>query len=404
MAYLADDEKQQQPGQDQSSAPGQINPGDSTNQGASALSTAPDAGGNFVSGGSPVSTAGIGSGGTGGWTNIQSYLMANPASQGTATALKSQVGSTFDQEKQNIDKSSQDTQSQAQQNVNQNSLSTDQATKLLQQAGSNYSYSGTPSDTYSSSVGQLKNAYGAQYSGPTNWSYGLGADAQNYGQGLQNDEGFHGIMNTLYNKAAGGTMGSGAQSLQQQLDQDNPYLNQARSDLQSQWNGLAAKDTGYLDSTTAQTNQALQNAQSQFTQNQGQLKTMLSGAADQDKGAIASQIKKDQDFLQNNSGNTQDPNSTVWGTFDKSSGPNESNVAGVDSQRNEWNAIQDVMSNNAGKYNYQGPWDFNNAHWNLSTNPAFGNVSLASSPNVYGSQMSQELKDAFNKLAGQQSG
>ena len=162
-------------------------------------SSQPGSGGN-------VSTAGTNAGG-GGWTNIQSYLKANEGNTGTAKALESQVGGTFDQESQNFQNQSQETKQKAQKQVEENKVGQDQASQMIQQASQGYNYGGPQAQNYNQNVSRLKGALSAQYQGPRDFAYGMGGETQQYGSGLK--ENFGGLMEGVYNKAAGGAMGSG---------------------------------------------------------------------------------------------------------------------------------------------------------------------------------------------------
>lgn len=355
MATLAQDDKQiNQNGQ------GQAGTGAPSGSfaGSGSLSTQP-------------STAGVGAGGGGGWTNIQSYLTANQGNQGSANALKSQVGGSFDQEQKNLDQSASQSKQQADQQVSQNHIGQDQASQMVQQMGQNYQYNGQQNDQYNQNKNQFQTALNAQYQGPQSYTYGMGAQAQQYGQNLNNN--FNAVMENVYNKSAGGQMGSGAMALQHQLDQDNPYVNQARQDLVNQYAGLQ----GNIQNTTQATNQAIQGDVGQFQKDQSDLRGYLTGQENQSLGNIDSAIKAYNDQQAGNQGGAAfdwadaakgltdqrainainmaqaDPNkdALVKGynalglskyNFDPTKTTRE-NVAGVDSDRSRYDAIADAL-------------------------------------------------------------
>ena len=268
MAFLPQTDKlqgQQQPGQDQQGQT--VGSGQAVPLGNS--------GGGVIGGTSGA--APTGAGGQGSWTNIQAYLDANKGDTGSAGMLSKDASDVYGKEKQNVDQGSQDAQSQAQKQADQVNFSQDQASKIIQDAGQNYSYDQTQpqNQAYSTDTSQLKNALNAQYQGPTNYAYGMSADTQNFGGNLQNPGGFQQIMNGLYNKAGGGNMTQGQLALQNQLDVSNGALNQARQNAIAQYAGLG----DYINNDVTSANNAIQGAQNQFTQNQTNLKSYLNNQA-----------------------------------------------------------------------------------------------------------------------------
>jgi hypothetical protein len=352
MATLIQDDKQNQA----QSAQGGSSPADT---GLSGLSP-----GGFSSSGGPMSNVSTGAGGTNGWTNIQAYLNANQGDTSSASALNNTVGSQFNQERQNIDQSSGQAKSAAQAQVDKNNVSQDKASQLISEAGSNYNYNGDQNQTYQNDVGQLTGALGAQYAGPTQYEYGLGAKTQNYGGALGNDQGFQGMMGDIYKQASGGTMGQGALTLQRQLDQDNAALNNSRQGLLSQYADLG----NYSNQSVADTQSALDAAKQNFGANQDALRSNLNTMGTSDQSAINDKVQAYDDYLTNFAANHNFGNQWqgMSGSFNRNSGPDATNVANVESQRNQWNAIQDALSNGGSKINYAGPWDANNAMFTVS--------------------------------------
>lgn len=405
MAFLAQDDKQlQDQTQQQGGQTGASGGGGFVGSGSGATSTAPN-------------TAGVGSGGTGGWTNIQSYLAANQNSN-TGQYLQNQAQKTYDSENQNFQNQSNQSKQQAQDQANSENVGQDAATKMINNASQYYQYNNQPqsnngatgtvpgqtvttgngqSDQYNQALKPIQQVLSAQYQGPSSFSYGMGSDAQRYANGLSNDQGFHGLMDNVYNQAAGGQMNSGALALQQQIDQDNPNLNQTRQTLNNQFSGLQSQEQQGTQATDA----AVKAAQSQFGQNQQNFKSTLEGMGTQDKSAIDQAVQgfnantqggpslndidfsslkspyvQDSDpfnkFLQAQAqaamggtvdqgavsqgisplitngafdpGELADIKSAITGTAKYNPGnANEMNVGGVDQQRNAYNSIQDAL-------------------------------------------------------------
>lgn len=274
MAYLDDQNKQNQTqgsqGADQAAAPGQQGPQSVSTQGGADVGAA--------------STAGVGNGGTGGWTNIQAYINANRDSNSGANALNNTVGKQFDKEQSDMQASAADTKGQADSAVANNKIGQDQASQLISQYGGGQA----PGDQ--AIKDQFKNGLSGQYSGPNSWSYGTSAPSQNYGDALGNDQGFQGLMNGLYNNAAGGQINSGELALQQQLDVNNPNVNQARNDLSARYKALQDMS----GQTTTDTNNAIQGDITQYGQNQKDLHDSLVGQQGDLKSSLDSYYNNQQ--------------------------------------------------------------------------------------------------------------
>lgn len=309
---LKDDEKQgQQSTQDQASGGNQgagfIN---GTNAGAS-------------------NTAGVGAGGVGGWTNIQSYLGANQGSGASAGLFNSKVGGEFDSEKQKLSDSSNQAKTQAQSIYDKSNISNDDANSYLNQASQAYSYnpdaaiaqsldsknkqaSDVVRDPWSGAIGkQLGNWQGTKYQKPTgdwqpdnqepqdtsteqnqtyrdatgklrtaltndwgqtptSYAYSLGGKAKNYGDSLGDDNAFYGTMGNIYQDATGG-LSSGALALQRQFDTNNENLNSARQSALAKYAGLKSD----IDQTNTDTNKNVNDLYSGFLANKNRLNSYV---------------------------------------------------------------------------------------------------------------------------------
>lgn len=227
MAYLVEDDKQQQNGQNQS--PNTM--GAQVSGGAPAIVSG--------GGGGGVSQAGVGKGGTGGWTNIQAYLGANEGNkQGSANLLQNKVGQTFQSEASRLAEESNKAKQEAATKVSENTLSRDQAKEKLNSLAGQYNYKAPQSEEYNQGVNKLKTASTYQYDGPTSFSYGMGGQTQEYGSGLNSDPAFSQIMTSLYGQAANGQLGRGQATLQKQLDVNNEQLAGVRDNLRGQYGQL----------------------------------------------------------------------------------------------------------------------------------------------------------------------
>jgi hypothetical protein len=263
MAFL-DDQKQQD--QTQGSQPAQFTqaPQQVGNSGAADV-------------GSGVSTAGVGAGGTGGWTNIQAYINANKDSNGGITSFSNTVGKQFDTDQNQIQSSSNDAKNQAKSQVDTNYIGQDQASQLIDQYNAN--------DLDRTGIkGQFSNALNGAYSGPTEWSYSLSAPTQNYGDALTTDQGFQGVLNNHYQNLAGGQLNSGQMALQNQLDVNNPNVSATRSQLLARYKAL--QDMG--NQTATDTNAALKDYQSQYGKNEQDLNNYLTNESGADKALLDS--------------------------------------------------------------------------------------------------------------------
>lgn len=278
-------------------------------------------------GGQAPQQAGAGPGGTGGWTNIQSYLDANKSDTGSAQALNKTVGDQFSQEKNAYTGDSQKFLTDAQAKVDQDRITSDQASGYIDQAASQYQYPGSdgkngmtyapptgsgdfsgthlqkvtpkaaapaqissPSDpnqgaSYSDIVSKFQNALTGKYSGPKEYNYGFSGKTQDYGSGLKNDSGFDGMMNDLYSKSAGAPLTGGQFNLQKQIDVSNESLSGARKNLSSQYEQLGSDRDQVVKDTTA----GLSGVERSYRDNQNKLSDYLTGKAYDAEGAIKNQ-------------------------------------------------------------------------------------------------------------------
>jgi hypothetical protein len=275
MAYLVNDKLDENQGQNQQGNQPQ-------GSGASPL-----VGGGSSAVGNNVSTAGVGAGGTGGWTNIQAYLNANQDNSTTANALNNTLGSVFEQEKSKLQSDAQNVKSQAEQAA-QPKITQDQAKSYI-------------GDT--SKAGEFQDYWGSSYGGPNQYSYGTSANVQNYGQGLGSTQGFQGVMTDVYRQAAGGQISPGQLALQRQIDLNNPHLEQARENLSSQYGDLQ----NAIQSTVGDTNAALSQYRNQYDQSKNDLRSFLEQQA-QDEMANYNKFKDTQNPVGKPTDNYQSAN------------------------------------------------------------------------------------------------
>ncbi len=136
MAYLdqnLDEDEQQQPLQ-----------GQSAGQGA----PAPLVGsGSNAAGGSAQAQNGGAAGK--GFTNIQNYLQANQNNSGSAQALNNEVSSQFNQERDAFKTDSNKFLSDAEKQVNDTKVTTDQADGMIKQGAAQYDWGGHQKADYS---------------------------------------------------------------------------------------------------------------------------------------------------------------------------------------------------------------------------------------------------------------
>lgn len=295
MAFIAQNDKLKQEGQAGAEA-GQASPMTGGGGGAA-----------FAGGGS--GGAQPGSGGSLGWTNLQSYITANRGATGTADALNKSVGGEISKEKDSLTQSANQAKQKAESEVQRSSLGKDQASQLVQQAGSGQS---------STAVPQISEAV-KDYSGPTQFAPGLGGKVQEYGSGLQDDQRFSGLLNAIYGDAAKGNINTGQRALQQQLDTNNDAVRSARQGLQGQFQDL----TNTHQQTVQDTDSALKSAASTVGSNVKGLRDHLGGLKDSERAQMDKELEEERknrqgffDYVKNNTtyapGGVQTSHTLEW--------------------------------------------------------------------------------------------
>jgi len=244
------------------------------------ISTAPSGGFIQGSGGGGGNIGTVGSGAGGAWTNIQNYMSANQGDTASASYFSDKAQDAFGMDREKAKSEAEKKKQEANRQLEESTIGQDQASKLINQAGQNYSYGGQANDAYSQATGQLRDAYSAKYQGPTQFNYALSNQAQNYGS-VGDDQAFQGIMNRLYNDRAGGQMNAGTMALQRQLDSSNPALEQARQNVVADYGQLNQDIEGLAQDTT----QELGGVQDLFLDRQRELKDFLRQRADAENQA-----------------------------------------------------------------------------------------------------------------------
>lgn len=286
MAFVADqnnkliDPNQQQQGQMQSQQPGATAP--ASDDGSSGIVTG---GGS----GSQTPTQNGAAGGNGsGWTNIQSYMQANQGDTGGSKLLQDKVGGQLQAENDQLQKSASQAKGQADEQANNMSGIQSNAAQMIGSAPTQYDWN-NQSDAYKQSVGKVHDALSAKYSGPTGYSYGLSAPAQQYKTDLGNDGGFNQMMGNLYQERAGGQMNQGQRNLQSQLDVSNQALGDTRQSLLGQYAGFGGQ-------TIKDTNDAIQKDKDAFGTSQSALRDYLNnqkGTLDTSIGGLEGKARAD---------------------------------------------------------------------------------------------------------------
>lgn len=211
-----------------------------------------------------------GAGGSG-FTNIQNYLKANEGDTGSSQALNKTVGSQFDKEKDTYTGDSQAFLKGAYDQVDKSKISNDDAEGAIKTSGASYNWSGSQGDDYQNNVKKFQDALTGQYSGPKEYSYGFGADTQNYGSALKDNQGFDSLMNQVYSKSAARPLTSGQFELQKQFDTGNASLNDSRASLSGKYDEMSADRDNVVKNTT----DALGGVEQQYRTNQNKLRDFL---------------------------------------------------------------------------------------------------------------------------------
>lgn len=201
--------------------------------------------------GQGVSQGGVGAGGAGGWTNIQAYLKANEGDTGSSQALSKEVGSQFGKERDAIKQQSGAFVTDAEKQVNDSKVTTGQAGDMIEQGATDYDFGGQQKSSYTDGVNKIQGFLGNDYKGPKEYSYGFGADTQNYGEALKGGSGFDTLMNNVYKNQAGRPLSSGQFQLQKQFDVNNENLTNARGKLAGQFDQLGKDRDQTVTDTTA---------------------------------------------------------------------------------------------------------------------------------------------------------
>jgi hypothetical protein len=329
-------------------------------QGAQA-SSAPltNQGGGIVGSGGNVSTAGVGKGGAGGWTNIQSYLNANKDNHTSSKLLNDTAGGAFDADKQNLANQSASTLGQANAQVAK-TLDKPTAQNYVNQAAGAYNYNGNvQGQAYNDATGKVKNAYNAQWEGPSSpFAYGLSADTQKYGAGVDPSK-FSSTMDDLYREKSGQRLGGGMLELQRQLDSADTNLADTRTALDQRYKGLI----GDVDKTVTDTNAGVSSAKGTFDTRKADLSSYLGTQKGADESAVnkrAGDLNKVDKAYQTQMGvqgagaapvraafveGINDP--MFYGdqtrTYTGGMTANANNATGVDTERNRFNTIMDVL-------------------------------------------------------------
>ncbi len=384
MAIIADDQDKlnQDPNAQaqQQGAPGISSGGPTTVSGGQSSS---DVGG-------AVSTAGVGAGGTGGWTNIQAYLDANKGDTGSAQALDKTVTGQLDAEKNAYTQDSSKFLNEAKSKVATNKIDNSKADELLNQATGLYSYGAsdnpknrplsygdtgqtrlvkttpggaTPPDAtaqtadpdlkYEDVVGKMKHALTDTYSGPREYNYAIGNQAAEYGANLNDNQGFDGLMKHIYQKAAPGGLSSGQTELQKQLDVNNTGLVDKRKELQGKYSELTAG----RDKTVADTTAGLSALQDDYGANQRNLQSYL-GKKSNDYDTKVKQAEADARAAYNNT-YTNDQTGKASVGWDEMTGDTDywrgaiATRQGIDAYSNNltWKQMQNEQSNR--EYNWK---------------------------------------------------
>jgi hypothetical protein len=355
MAYIADQEDKLLDPNDPQQAQAQAAP----QQSAAPLSS--QGGNDLVSGqqgAGAASTAGIGKGGFGGWTNIQAYLGANKDDTGSAQNLEQKVGGQFSKEKTDLTTGAEKAKTTAQAVAGSVTQAKDNADEWLKQGASAYDWSGNHGDPYKQNVSKLQGALTADYSGPRTYDYGFSGDTQKYGEALKDRGGFDKMMGDLYQERAGGQLSAGGRTLQNQLDVNNENLSKTREKLLQDYSGLG----NLRDQTVTDTTKSLSDAEQQYRSNQNILKDFLSNKSGELDSSIGQQEAKAKYDYENAYKNSQSGRASALdgtGAAAEYYGPRGISVNG-NMTWEQLEAEQNASRNNVGDYgvanaNYSNP-------------------------------------------------
>lgn len=252
--------------------------------------------GGVVNGQGGVSTAGIGAGGQGMWTNIQAYLNANKEDTGSADYLQNQYSSQFDKEKDQLNTQANDAKSQAQSQSNSITEAKDHSKEWVNQAAQGYDWGGNHQGPYQDNVNKLDKALTSQYSGPENFSYAFSEPTQNMKTNLSDENAFWNGMKDSYKQRVGGQMNSGVAELQRQFDTTNDNLQNQRQNLLQKYGDLQLT----RDNVATDANSAIEKSRQDFGNNQQNLYSDLLGQSNKYQTDIGqNQADANSDYFNN---------------------------------------------------------------------------------------------------------
>lgn len=208
--------------------------------------------------------SGVGAGGTGGWTNIQSYLNANKKDTGSAQALESKIGSTLQGEQNKLNSEVDKTVQQANETAKTYDNAKNDTKQWVNQAANAYSWEGQHGQDYGNNVNKIKGLMTQQYQGPQSFSY---ATSQDYNRGkdaLSNDQGFRSYLGDIYRERSKSPMTSGQLALQNQFDTNNENLAKTRTSLLDRMAGFDSTK----DEAIKRADSGIQSAQNKFRNDQ----------------------------------------------------------------------------------------------------------------------------------------
>jgi hypothetical protein len=281
------------------------------------------------------------------------------------------VGTEFDHEQSRLGDESKNhtTMADAQR---AKTMDATQAKSWVDNAAKSYAYGGAPqTDYYKSGTQAVKKAQSAQWEAPTSYNFNLSQNANKYAEGLQQPQ-FRGFMDQVYGEKTGQRLGGGMLELQHQLDTSDPSVEQARQNLAQRYQTL----TGNVNQTVDQTNKKITEAKNIFDSNKAGVNSYLNSQSQQDQDAVDARVgdlRKVQDYYTNTVNDQTKGNDQYDRTGFAYSGQNadRQNATGVDTQRNRFNTIMDILGseNMIGKSN---PYQLGNIRYDIHGKPYTG--------------------------------
>src|SRR5690606_32074897 len=125
---------------------------------------------------------------------------------------RSEAGGAFSRNRAEIESSANQAKQAGRSVVDQNRAKVESAATQVASAWDQAGRQMTPAYR-DAKARALQGVQGASYDGPTSFAAGLSGEAQEYGSQLGSDSGFKAVLNALYNRSAGGRMGTGQLSL-----------------------------------------------------------------------------------------------------------------------------------------------------------------------------------------------